>query len=224
MTDDSRKPASGAAGLRLPPLYPIIDLDLCRLRGVDPLALAEGCLEGGARLLQVRQKSRGGGGAALLQAARAVVARGHAAGARVIVNDRADLAAMAGADGVHIGQQDLPASAVRALLGPAAVVGISTHSPEQVDEAAGGPADYIAVGPIFVTTSKDTGYEPRGLGLVRYAARTGKPVVAIGGISAGNAAAVLEAGAASVAVISELLSGDPAERVRAFVANLPRRG
>ena len=114
---------------------------------------------------------------------------------------------MAGAAGVHVGQTDLPATVAQAIAGTGAIVGVSTHTGQQVDEAVAGPARYIAVGPIFRTATKETGYEPRGLDLVRYAAQSGKPVVAIGGISLENAPSVLEAGASAVAVISDLVSG-----------------
>lgn len=222
MTGASHKPDnSPAASLRLPALYPIIDVDLCRLRGLDPAALAGACLAGGARMLQVRQKGREGGGSRLLALVRDVLALARPAGATVIVNDRADIAAMADADGVHVGQQDLPPNAVRTIVGPGAIVGISTHTREQVDEAMQAPVDYIAVGPIFRTSTKDTGYDPRGLELVGHAARGGKPIVAIGGITIGNARAVLDAGAASVAVISDLLAHrDPERRVREFLRAL----
>jgi thiamine-phosphate pyrophosphorylase len=203
----------------LPPIYPIIDIDICRMRGTDPLALAGACIAGGARLLQVRQKGHDTGGAALLEAIRAILAVARPAGARVIVNDRADLAAMAGADGVHVGQQDLPPAAVRRIVGRESLIGLSTHTLEQVDEALASAADYLAVGPIFSTATKDTGYEARGLELVRGAAGRRKPVVAIGGITLANAGSVLEAGADSVAIISDLLSdADVATRIRQFLA------
>ena len=210
----SRRPADLTG---LPPVYPILDVDLCSLRGRDPIALAQACVAGGARLLQVRQKGTAGGSGALLTLTREIIGLVRPAGVRVLVNDRADIAAMAGADGVHVGQQDLPVHAVRSIVGPNAVVGVSTHTPEQIDEAAMLPIDYLAVGPVFTTTTKDTGYEPRGLELVRYAAAAGKPIVAIGGITAQNAAAVLEAGASFVAVISYLLTGEPEARVREFI-------
>lgn len=222
MTDASHRPGNiPAAHVRLPPLYPIVDIDLCRMRGIDPVALGRAFVAGGARLLQVRQKGRGAGSGALLTTTRDLVAAVRPEGARVIVNDRADLAVMAAADGVHVGQEDLPVASVRALAGPAAMVGISTHTLEQIDEAAKGTADYIAVGPVFSTTTKDTGYEARGLDMVRYAASKGKPVVAIGGITEDNARDVLAAGAASVAVISCLLSGgSPEVKVRDFLEKL----
>ena len=131
---------------------------------------------------------------------------------------------MAGAAGVHVGQSDLPVGVAQAIAGPGVMVGISTHTPQQVDEAVAGPARYVAVGPIFSTVTKETGYEPRGLDLVRYAARFGKPVIAIGGISLGNAASVFSAGASAVAVISDLLSeATPEARVRAFLTGIPAR-
>ena len=224
MTAASHKPGSRRPpGLSLPSLYPIIDIDICRMRSLEPLELAEACVQGGARLFQVRQKGHDPGGAALLGTVRAVVAAVRPAGARVIVNDRADIAAMAGADGVHVGQQDLPPDAARRIAGETAIVGLSTHTPEQVDEALAGDADYVAVGPVFSTATKDTGYEARGLDLVRYAAGRGKPVVAIGGITLANAPSVLEAGASSVAIISDLLSdADVTTRIRQFLSSIGR--
>lgn len=221
MTDASHRLGKPpAAPLELPPLYPIIDIDLCRMRGVDPVTLARACVHGGARLLQVRQKGSAGGSGAMLTTVREIIAAARPA-ARVIVNDRADIAAMAGADGVHVGQEDLPVNAVRALAGSGAIVGISTHTVEQIDEAASGPADYLAIGPVFPTATKDTGYDARGIEMVRYAASRGKPVVGIGGINPDNARDVLDAGATSVAVISDLLAGgSPEARIRDFVEKL----
>jgi thiamine-phosphate pyrophosphorylase len=146
----------------------------------------------------------------------------HAAGARVIINDRADIARLAHADGVHVGQTDLPVAAARAIVGDDAIVGISTHDRDQIDAALLGAASYVAVGPVFLTATKDTGYSPRGLDLVRYAAGRGKPVVAIGGITLDRAAEVVAAGASGLAVISDILvDDDPERRVRAFVERLP---
>jgi thiamine-phosphate pyrophosphorylase len=143
-------------------------------------------------------------------------------GAQVIVNDRADLAALCGADGVHVGQDDLSVDDARFIVGPDAVVGLSTHTREQIDRALETRASYIAVGPVFETTTKATGYDARGLALVTYAAGRGKPVVAIGGISLARAPQVIAAGASAVAVITDLLSDKNVEtRVRAFVDVLP---
>lgn len=160
----------------------------------------------------------------MLTLCEAVVERAHAAGATVIVNDRADIARFAQADGVHLGQDDLPPAMARQVLGGQAIVGFSTHTIEQVRAASRLPVDYIAIGPIFGTASKDTGFSAVGTALVREA-RTllageglDTPIVAIGGITLERAASVIAAGATSVAVISDLLStGDPAARVREYL-------
>ena len=200
-------------------LYPIIDPDLCRARGLDPAAVAEACLGGGARLLQLRCKSMASG--AFLALAERLVLLARRYGADVIVNDRADIARLCGAAGVHVGQDDLAVDDVRAVAGADALVGLSTHDERQVDEAVAGNATYVAVGPIFGTTTKDTGYSARGLELVRYAAGRGKPVVAIGGITLERVEGVVEAGARAVAVIGDLLTGgDPEARTREFLARL----
>lgn len=206
--------------IRLPPLYPIVDVDLCRLRGLDPLAALDAFLDGGARFIQLRDKTTRTG--PLVALADAVVARAHAAGARIIVNDRADVAMLTRADGVHVGQDDMSVEDVRAVAGPEIVVGLSTHDEAQIDLAAATSASYIAVGPIYGTSTKDTGYSARGLDLVRYAVSRagGRPVVAIGGITLSRAHDVLAAGAASVAVISDLINGDPSARVREFLASI----
>jgi thiamine-phosphate pyrophosphorylase len=207
----------------LPPLYPIIDTALCRARGIEPLALADACLRGGARLLQLRHKpvAAGDGSQAFLALATELAERARAYDAELIVNDRADIARLADAGGVHVGQEDMPVDDVRRVLGAEGIVGLSTHTEAQVDEALRTTATYVAVGPVFGTSTKDTGYAPRGLELVRYAARRGKPIVAIGGVTLDNAASVIEAGASSVAVITDILTGGDAEaRVRAFLEAL----
>ena len=200
----------------LSPLYAIIDVQLCDARGIDPRALVDALLGGGARLLQLRDKAASS--AARLALAEDLVSRAHAAGAQLIVNDRADVARLSGADGVHVGQDDLTVAGARATAGADAIVGVSTHDEAQVDAALLTDATYIAVGPIYGTVTKDTGYTARGLELIRYAASHGRPVVAIGGITLARFADVLAAGAASAAVISDLLEGDdPAARVRAYL-------
>jgi|SRR5579872_6972157 len=215
--------------LRLPRLYPIVDVDICRLRGLDPLALLDAFLAGGARFIQVRDKTTRTG--PLVALAEAAAARAHAAGAALIVNDRADVAKLAHADGVHVGQDDLSVDEVRLVLGDEAIVGLSTHDEAQIDRASATSASYIAVGPIYGTSTKDTGYTARGLDLVRYAVARGtsesgddtaRPIVAIGGVTLARAPDVLAAGAASVAIISDLLTADPAARVRAFLAATDR--
>jgi thiamine-phosphate pyrophosphorylase len=124
---------------------------------------------------------------------------------------------MSGAGGVHVGQEDVPPAAARRLLGPDAIVGFSTHTPAQIEAAAREPISYIAIGPVFGTRTKATGYEAVGLDRVKEAVRrsAGRPVVAIGGITLATAPDVIAAGAQGVAVIADLLSdGDPAGRVR----------
>lgn len=135
------------------------------------------------------------------------------------MNDRVDLAAMSGAAGAHVGQDDLAPSAARRLLGPGAIVGYSTHTAAQITAAAGEPVTYLAIGPVFGTRTKATGYEPVGLKMVTDAARLAGdvPVVAIGGITLNTAPEVLAAGASGVAVISDLLAGgNPRERIAAY--------
>lgn len=198
------------------PLYPIVDTTVCAARGLDPLSVARAYLEGGARVLQLRAKAESG--ARVLELADGLVAAARPHGAGIIVNDRVDIALMCGAAGVHVGQDDLPADDVRSIAGPALIVGVSTHDEQQIERALTSPADYVAVGPIFSTATKDTGYAARGLELVRLAGGCGKPVVAIGGITLENASDVLSAGASAVAIISDLLAGDPLERTRAFLA------
>lgn len=198
---------------------------MTRRAGWTLSTLADAYLAGGARFLQVRCKTASS--AAFLAACEDVVARAHSCGATVIVNDRADIAALAGADGVHVGQEDLDPASVRRLLGPSAIVGLSTHSPDQVREASELPVDYIAVGPVFGTSTKDTGYRAVGTALVSDAAAAlraagvVKPIVAIGGITLERAPDVIRAGAASVAIISDLLvTGNPEGRVRDYLRAL----
>lgn len=195
--------------------YPVVDADICRERSLDPRAIAAACFRAGARLLQLRVKS--GSSAGFLALATGIVLSGRASGATVIVNDRADIARMSNAGGIHVGQEDLTPAEVRAIAGPI-LVGLSTHDQEQVTQGLRSTADYLAVGPIFGTATKDTGYDARGLGFVRNAAGRGKPIVAIGGITLDRAPSVIAAGAASVAVITDLLTGgDPETRARDYL-------
>lgn len=205
--------------LGTPFLYPIIDTEVCRARGHDPVALAAAYLFGGARMLQLRHKA--GSSAVFLELADSLVALARPAGAIVIINDRADIARLSGAGGVHVGQDDLSPADVRKVAGDTAVVGLSTHDVPQIEAALETDATYIAVGPIFGTTTKDTGYSARGLELLSHAAGRGKPVVAIGGITLDRVPEVVGAGAAGVAVITDLLNGDdPEARTREFIARL----
>jgi thiamine-phosphate pyrophosphorylase len=184
---------------------------------------AAACLAGGARFLQVRAKHLDG--AAFLALAERIVALADAASAIVLVNDRADIARLAQAHGVHVGQDDLAPHQVRSILGDDAIVGLSTHTMAQVEEGLGLHVSYLAIGPVFETRTKSTGYSTVGTARVRdvthAAGARGLPVVAIGGITLANAREVRAAGAASVAVISDLLvTGDPAARTRQYLQQL----
>jgi thiamine-phosphate pyrophosphorylase len=196
-------------------------VDVAALARWAPLDLARAYLDGGARLLQLRAKHLPSG--PFLDLCDALVQTAVPYRASIIVNDRADLAALARAAGVHVGQEDLAPADARGLLGPAAIVGFSTHTAAQIDAALREPITYLAVGPVFGTTTKDTGYSAVGLGLVSTAARLAGaiPVVAIGGITLETAPSVLEAGATSVAVIGDLLiDGNPQGRVAAYLQRL----
>lgn len=184
------------------------------------------CFAAGATVLQVRAKRLASG--ALVDLVAAVVEVARKFDALVIVNDRADVARMTSAGGVHVGQDDIAPSAARTLLGPLPRIGVSTHTEAQLRAAVSDPAvDHIAIGPVFGTATKATGYEPVGLGSVRRAAELAAtrdlPVVAIGGITLERAGEVIEAGASAVAVISDLVCEDPAARVRAYLQQLQDR-
>lgn len=211
-----------------PRLMAIVDADVAARAGWSMPALADACVAGGARLLQLRAKAMASG--ELLDVVRAVV-QASGPDVRVIVNDRADIARLAGAAGVHVGQEDLAPLDARRIVGPTAIVGLSTHTPEQLAvavAAADAPdmaLDYAAIGPVFATGTKNTGYAALGLEPVRRAAATiaarGLPLAAIGGVTLDNAADVVRAGAAMVAVISDLVAaGDPAQRVREYLERL----
>ena len=191
----------------------------------EPLALVDAFLRGGAPVIQLRLKTWSD--AALLEVARAAAARCREAGALLIVNDRAEVAAASGADGVHLGQGDLPVPAARALIGPYALIGLSAYSDAELDGALGAGADYVGFGAIFSTGTKDLTPgggpplpPPHGTnGLARAVRRSALPLVAIGGIALESAGAVAATGAAGAAVISWLSHhGEPEARTRAFVA------
>lgn len=203
------------APAELPPLYAIVDpLDT----GRDPVELARAMLAGGATLLQLRLK--GHPPRHVWKAARAIVALAAEVGARVVVNDRPDIAAAAGAIGVHLGQGDVPPSVAARLLPAYAWVGVSTHDPAQVTAAAAVDPSYVAVGPIFATASKRGALPARGVDLVRQARLlTDRPLVAIGGLTPENAGEVRAAGADSIAMIAALVRApDVAATVRAALA------
>ena len=177
-------------------------------------AQLEGALAGGATVVQLRLKHTADGAA--LELARFAAARARAAGALLFVNDRFDLALLAGADGVHLGQDDLAPEQLPADARARLLVGLSTHTREQLAASVARPVDYVAFGPIFATGSKRSEYEPRGLEELRAeVSRARRPLVAIGGITAENLAAVRAAGAAAAAVISAVAdAADPAQATR----------
>lgn len=169
--------------------------------------------------MQLRCKSMASG--AFLDLAQRIVDDARATNAVVIINDRADVAVLSDAHGLHVGQTDLTPADARSVIGPDPILGLSTHTPEQWTAAIRAPISYLAIGPAFGSGTKDTGYKAVGLNVVSKAsaaaAAHGLPAVAIGGITIDNAVSVIEAGASSVAVISDLLTGDPEARCRAFL-------
>ena len=203
---------------QLPRLYPILDA-MC-FRDADAMfAAAEELAAGGVTLLQYRNKS--GTARQMLDEARKLRTR-LAASVKLIMNDRADLCLAAGFDGVHVGQDDLSPEAAGRIIGTdshgnARWLGVSTHNPEQLAEADKTSADYLAIGPVFATSSKANPDPVVGLEGVRRARElTRKPLVAIGGITRANARSVIEAGADAVAVISDLLR-DPRKSAEEFL-------
>ena len=205
--------------LNPPKLYAIVDAELCAAAGRAPVDVARAFLSGGARWIQLRCKSTGSG--AFLDLAHLILQDTNSAGGTLIINDRADIVALAGAPGLHVGQEDLAPADARTVIGTAPILGLSTHTQDQWERAVKEPISYLAIGPVFGTATKHTGYHAIGLETVRRAAQAasqqGLPTVAIGGITLENAASVIEAGARSVAVISDLLTGDPEARVRALI-------
>lgn len=182
-------------------LYAILDPEPARGRPL--LAVLQDLLNGGARLIQLRVKKADP--REFYRRAEEVRRLTRARGCLFVVNDRVDIALAADADGVHLGQDDLPLAAARRLMGEK-IIGVSTHDAEQALEAERGGADYIGFGPIFGTSTKDTGYAPRGLEMLKTIRRTVRiPVVAIGGISEANVASVWEAGADAAAMIGDLM-------------------
>ncbi|MFZ0201542.1 MAG: thiamine phosphate synthase [Candidatus Sulfotelmatobacter sp.] len=188
--------------ISVPRLYPIAD-EACFSSTEDLANFAEELTAGGCTLLQYRNKS-GHARGMLEQALELKKCVGLTV--KLIMNDRADLCLQAEFDGVHVGQDDLSPESVRRIIGPDRWLGVSTHNPEQLQEADLTSADYLAIGPVFSTSSKEKADPVVGLeGVRRARLLTGKPLVAIGGITRANAASVIEAGADSVAVISDLL-------------------
>ncbi len=198
--------------ITLPRLYAILDTSLF-LNTQSLCASAKELVAGGVTLLQYRNKN--GNARQMLEQARELK-RSVGVSAKLIMNDRADLCLAAGFDGVHVGQEDLSPEGARKVIGPNLWLGVSTHNPEQVAVADKTSADYIAIGPVFATSSKMNPDPVVGLEGVRQArALTSKPLVAIGGITRANGRSVIEAGASSVAVISDLLR-DPRNAAEEF--------
>jgi thiamine-phosphate pyrophosphorylase len=194
--------------ISVPRLYPVVNAS-CFSSTEDLVAFADQLLAGGCTLLQYRNK--GLSAREMLEQARDLRRQSRARapaphGLKLIMNDRADLAIIAEFDGVHVGQDDLLPESVRSIIGPDRWLGVSTHNPGQMQEADLTSADYLAIGPVFSTSSKAKPDPVVGLeGVRRARSLTRKPLVAIGGITRANAASVIEAGADSVAVISDLL-------------------
>ena len=205
----------GSMDLEIPRLYAIVDAE--RIGSALPLAICRTLLDAGVRLIQYRNKRASSRD--LFEACRQLQVCVREAGGIFIVNDRVDVALAVDADGVHVGQGDLPVELARRVLGKRILIGTSTHSLEQVREADETSADYIAFGPIFPTQSKENPDPAVGLtGLKEARKLTRRPLVAIGGITLENAPSVIAAGADSVAVIRDLVQApDVTQRAREFL-------
>lgn len=224
MESDKLNPASTPL-LKLPRLYPIIDAETLSARGVKILSFVEELRDAGVRLLQYRDKL--GSAEQILRNADLITAGFKDLSATLIMNDSPTLARRAGWRAVHLGQSDAAIAEARLALPAGAIVGCSTHSPEQVRTAESAGVDYIAIGPVFATSTKRNPDPVVGLEGVRQArALTRRPLVAIGGITPENAASVIEAGADTVAVIGALLQpgATPAEWVNTFLRAMPPIG
>jgi thiamine-phosphate pyrophosphorylase len=199
--------------LKVPPLYPILDAAYF-MNGAEMFSTVEALVASGITLLQYRNKS--GNARQMLDQARELRTR-LGLNVKLIMNDRVDLCLAAGFDGLHVGQHDLSPESARLIIGNGRWLGVSTHNPKQLAEADQTSADYLAMGPIFATSSKANPDPVVGLEGVRRARQlTRKPLVAIGGITRANARSVIDAGADSVAVISDLLL-DPGKSAEEFL-------
>ena len=201
--------------LSLPRLYAILDVERAGKDNMEQVCAS--LLGAGVRLFQYRDKR--GSSRQIFEAVRRLISIIHDSGGYLIVNDRADVARAAGADGVHLGQDDLPAVLARRVLKPEQWLGCSTHSLDQLRQAHESPADYLAFGPIFPTTSKESPDPTVGLaGLAEARQATSKPLVAIGGVTVSNARQTVQQGADFVAVISGLLvASDLEARAREYL-------
>lgn len=201
----------------LPRLYPITDVGLTGLTHAEQV---ERLAAGGSTFVQLREKVATP--REFYEAALKAVQVARALGVRIIINDRLDIALAVDADGVHLGQDDLPPARARALAGANRIVGYSTHNVKQAQEADSTPVDYIAIGPVFQTTTKANPDPVVGPELIReLKPRLTKPLVAIGGITLATAPAIIAAGADSIAVIADLYAmGDIAARTREYLHRL----
>lgn len=202
-----------------PRLYAITDA----AAGLTHVEQVERLARGGATLIQIRDKRAPARDLYEITVAALAIAR--PLGARIVVNDRVDVAAAAGADGAHVGQEDLPAAAARRILGAGKILGLSTHTAAQAREAASLPVDYVAIGPVFATATKEEPDPVVGLeGVAAARLVVALPLVAIGGITLARAPSVVAAGADSVAVVGDLRAGASIEeRARAFLDALDSR-
>src|SRR5258707_14331660 len=200
--------------LALPPLYVILD---AACMASDPFDLTKKLLDAGARLFQYRSKTSSS--RELLHASQALCLTVRTHGGTFLVNDRADIAHLAGANGVHLGQDDLSVSAARKIVGNDCLIGLSTHNLQQFAAAVESSADYIAVGPIFPTRDKQNPDPVAGVDFIRTLRRlTAKPIVAIGGINLERTREGIEAGADSVPAISDIFKRkNPADRVHPYL-------
>jgi thiamine-phosphate pyrophosphorylase len=200
--------------LVLPRLYVILDAGLLN---VPEAECAQELADAGVRLMQYRNKQASAG--ELFESSKKLVSLLAPLKVSVVVNDRADVAALAGADGVHVGQEDLGVEEARRVVGAARFVGVSTHNLEQFRRAAVSSANYIAVGPIFATGTKANPDPVVGTQFIREVRPiTDKPIVAIGGITLERAPEIIESGADSVAVISDILGApEPGMRARQYI-------
>lgn len=199
--------------ISLPSFYPILDTGVAERHGMGIVDAARELIHGEIRILQIRHK--GFLSREILDAVESVSEMCRAAGVPFVMNDRADIARLTNS-ALHLGQDDLPPAAARKIVGPDLPIGFSTHNEQQLRAASAEPVDYLALGPIFGTATKENPDPVVGLdALRRLRSFTDRPLVAIGGITRAHAAAVLSAGADSIAVIGDLFSKDVPLRVRA---------
>lgn len=200
----------------IPIIYPVIDSSIVTLDKIGKTAQA--IIDGGAKILQLRAKKLSSG--EFLEAARIIRKITKDKGAIFIVNDRVDIALLTDADGVHLGQDDLPVKEARRLLGNNKIIGYSTHNLREALESKKLPVDYISFGPIFATKTKEDAQTPKGLKGLDEARKAVKiPIVAIGGITETNMAHVLKQGVESVAMISDILAAkDISQKINRLIS------